>query len=916
MKKFLTVLLVIAVMFTFSFSSAFAGVDYTTATFSYDQAVTELQKVASDTNKDSQDLVTKTLAGYAGSYSKEAAKVALQDACDEAVANTNKVLDNQLTALYEASKTAEEDVYNISSYVAAIEATAVVSYDVDTVDFSKAEVDVVKANVKADIEKIDLSVYSKEVASGEIKSNYDKALELVTKALNIVESQKATDVKGENDDVIMRLGWLYTPAVGLGEASGVLYENTGNTVFGVAFVIENEDGTEYFGLKDIPTTAGEAVDANKLEYAKTKALAEILGTLTADKDKYIDDLTAKIFAENQKAKPDTKKIADLEEKLTDVKAAYDDTVEVVTYLVKNAEKISQLGSFDKKNLWQGTNWLQADKFGTGEEFGRHPIDAATNAKYLKETFRVSDAVTRVKLVKEAKENAELLKATIAIDGSSAVEIDKALEKAIDEIYKGTKTDATISGYNAYEYLYHYVEETLIGGGAKGVKINGVKYDAIGTWNVALYDEAKKDEVEAIIDDAKDAVRAAETVSAADDAFMAAKAKLDAVPTAAQHAKDFTLTTGAYKKAYDDAKKEVAAYAKAKVAYIERIGAQNDYGTTKTGNNAAKNLDTLIAKYQKDLYDECFNAEEIASKLAEAKATIDGLKTDKVLGDEAAAIEKEVAALPTNATLADKDAVMAAYDKVLAHNEYCDLVDSAKKVNYAKVEKLANIIEDAEAEAIDDAIKAINKDGKVTLDEKAAVQELRKAWDAYDEFWDDYDKIKAEDFERSVAAIEKELSALEIKEVKNMIAKLSADGSSADEIVAARKAFDTLDREQQHEIRHNAGAYYDKLVDAEKVLAKAVEALKITASSKATKGAITVKWTVKGNKAAADGYQIWKSTKKNAGFKKMFTTKKLTYKNTKGLKKGVKYYYKVRAYKVVDGKKVYSDWSNKAIRVAK
>ena len=901
-------------MFTFSFSSAFAAVDYTTATFSYDQAVAELQKVAKDVTDDAQNRVTTQLAAYTGTYSKEAAKVSFEKQCADAVANTNKVLDNQLTALYEASKSAKEDAYKIDSYVNAIKATAVTKpYEENNLDFSKAEIDVLKASVKADIEKIDLSVYSKEVASGEVKSNYDKALELVTKALNVIDVQKATDDKDANDAVIMRLKWIYTPAVGLGTASGQLYSNTAaETVFGVAFVVENADGTKYYGLKDIPTTAGEAVNANKLEYAKTKALAEILGTLTADKDKYVDDYTAKIFAENQKTKPDAKKVADLEEKLADVKDAYADTVEVVTYLVNNAEKVSQLGSFDGKNLWEGTNWLQANKFGV-EDFARHPIDAATKAKYLKETFRVSDAVERVKLVKEAKENAELLKASIAIDGSSAVEIDKALEKAIDEIYKGTKTDATIAGYNAYEYLYHYVEDTLIGGGAKGVKINGVKYDAIGAWDVSVYDKAKQDKVKAIIKEAKVAVRAAATVAAADDAFMAAKAKLEAVPTAAQHAKDFTLTTGAYKKAYDDAKKEVAAYAKAKVAYIAQIGVSNDYATTKD----QKNLDTLIKKYQGELYSKCFNADEIAAKLAEAKAAIDGLKTDKVLADEAAAIDKEVAALPNNATLADKDAVMAAYDKVLAHNEYCDLVDSTKKVNYAKVEKLANILEDAEAKAIEDAIKAINKDGKVTLEEKAAVQDLRKAWDAYDEFWADYDKIQAQDFERSVAAIEDALSAVEITNVKNMIAKLPADGSDKAAIAAARNAFNALSRTQQHEIRHYARAYYDKLIDAEKVLGKAVTSLKIKASSKATKGAMTIKWRViDGDKSAAAGYQVWRSTKANKGFKKMITTKKMTYKNTKNLKKGTTYYYRVRAYAEVDGKVYFSDYSNKAYRKAK
>ena len=70
-------------------------------------------------------------------------------------------------------------------------------------------------------------------------------------------------------------------------------------------------------------------------------------------------------------------------------------------------------------------------------------------------------------------------------------------------------------------------------------------------------------------------------------------------------------------------------------------------------------------------------------------------------------------------------------------------------------------------------------------------------------------------------------------------------------------------------------YAEAVVAAEKI--EAVEALKITASSKATKGAITVKWTVKGDDSAVEGYEIWKSTKKNSGFKKAFTATKISYK---------------------------------------
>lgn len=73
-------------------------------------------------------------------------------------------------------------------------------------------------------------------------------------------------------------------------------------------------------------------------------------------------------------------------------------------------------------------------------------------------------------------------------------------------------------------------------------------------------------------------------------------------------------------------------------------------------------------------------------------------------------------------------------------------------------------------------------------------------------------------------------------------------------------------------------------------------------------AITVKW----NKVpGANGYKIYRSTTGKAGsFKVVKTIKKggtVSWKNTK-LKKGQKYYYKVKAYRIVDKKYVYSSIS--------
>ena len=72
-------------------------------------------------------------------------------------------------------------------------------------------------------------------------------------------------------------------------------------------------------------------------------------------------------------------------------------------------------------------------------------------------------------------------------------------------------------------------------------------------------------------------------------------------------------------------------------------------------------------------------------------------------------------------------------------------------------------------------------------------------------------------------------------------------------------------------------------------------------------------------SGASGYEIYSATSKNGKYKKVMTIKKggtVSYKNTK-LKKGKTYYYKVRAYRTVNGKKVYGAYSSvKSVKIKK
>ena len=116
------------------------------------------------------------------------------------------------------------------------------------------------------------------------------------------------------------------------------------------------------------------------------------------------------------------------------------------------------------------------------------------------------------------------------------------------------------------------------------------------------------------------------------------------------------------------------------------------------------------------------------------------------------------------------------------------------------------------------------------------------------------------------------------------------------------------------------AYYYKVRAYKTISGKNVygeySSVKSCAPKKTSK--ITAK-ALKGKKAkvtwkkvsSANGYQVYRSTKKKGSYKlvKTITNKKTVSFTDKSLKKGKKYYYKVRAYRLIKGKKVYGPYSD-------
>lgn len=152
------------------------------------------------------------------------------------------------------------------------------------------------------------------------------------------------------------------------------------------------------------------------------------------------------------------------------------------------------------------------------------------------------------------------------------------------------------------------------------------------------------------------------------------------------------------------------------------------------------------------------------------------------------------------------------------------------------------------------------------------------------------------------------------EEQNVINQILADAKkkieaakSEEEVVAieqeAKKAIEAIDTAEEKQLIQMI-----KSIDKDSFRAKSRF---LTLNKKI---AVMVTWNAPAN-VEFDGFDVFRSTKKLSGFgkKPFFTTKNNSYTNNKGLKAGNTYYYKVRAFKIVNGRKVYTNWSTKAWR---
>ena len=910
MKKFLTVLLVIAVMFTFSFGTAMAATytldDYAsaltaekTAQLGYMNSA-KIQAVNSYTYDEDG---FSTTGGYM--------KAAYEAAADEVIADATKLMDNAINAALNDPNWPKDAAPDKTIVAAAYKATmgdlttaagmlAEMAKKADVLDKTQAPLTkaFVEGKLNVDMSKYDATTkkaeYNNLTAAQAVQKAIDEAKDAIDTAANDktkTDAQKDAaykaayaTFKGELAKIKTIDDDKFTDDINAGTVDAAVEAYAKATLDDIAGGLAIDSNMAADATKDWSEVANGTLKAF-WDASKTNAnKGEFFGVAIANITKVTRTEVAAVAAAYKNAVAAAK---------APVKAYANGDVTKVTALNDAAKRLSILANATKAVEKYADVKAYGDKMKAAYEFGIKKyddvaVDAAVKAAeqlvYDDLNKDVYDTTTAEAYINAAAAKENL---TLTATNFEAQKFRKAIQDAAKKMYKeGTeaKTPQVKVSYGddkTAEADLVYLKGTYDSEAAN-------KWDEIAQNAVAdLLDAQSYDEITKIMTDA---------------------------------AADF----GKLLKAADAA--DVKA---ARTSYCNALVNYGDLKASLLNNEKDYPAATIAAAVAqgKKLINKATTVDAVKAAYADAQAIIDGIKTVDELKAAKDAVEKQIAALPYTSKLteADKPAVRAAYD---AYDAYMNMPGASEVSNKALLKEKYDKVNELAAKTIDDKAKALNKQLKnltnsdadkaakaalkaeadaVKAEAKALNKEIKDVNADYDGFltrvsMSEYDKLTEEDFSAAVAA-----DAL----VK--LTKAAKDGASQEEMKAAMDAYKALTDRQRYEIDETALPLIKVI---ENKLGAAVKGLKLTTKSSAKKGSITVKWTVKGDASVADGYQVWKSTKQSKGYKKAITTTKKSYKNTKGLKKGTRYYYKVRAYKVVDGKNVYSDWSNKAYRVAK
>ncbi len=379
-------------------------------------------------------------------------------------------------------------------------------------------------------------------------------------------------------------------------------------------------------------------------------------------------------------------------------------------------------------------------------------------------------------------------------------------------------------------------------------------------------------------------------------------------------------------------------------------------TDVTGDNAdelAAAKDKLEELKADDNYTEA-EKEEIQKEIDRITAL------EKVIADteaEVEALKKEAADLnPDTITSADEAAVEELISEIEAKKSDSNLTEEQKAELDEAIADAQEILEKIaeDQKAMTDALEAVKDvtendtkswDNKTLEELKGRLEAAKTALEtlAGDSNYTEEEKSAMKDeisrIQNLIKAVEKQITYNNIPEVQKPKVEtgegaevaLSGDGTKAEitvkdgyeleDVLVNGKSMGKVTTLTGLKTGDKVQVLVKKMKSAEEILMGELDGIQLAARSKSTKlngrKAIKIWWYEADgdNTEFFDGYQVFRSVKRYSGFgkKPFFTTEKTSYINNKDLKSGNTYYYKVRGYVELDGKKYYSDWSKKAWR---
>ena len=905
MKKFLSILLALAVGFTFTFGSAMSAFAATTNSLNEAQNyVDNAVNVANGQATLNADYC-KTALDYATAEAKNAAQLILSDLTSKYDLDTETGMNDFKAEFSKWALGSEAPTY-IGKDSLAFAKTSYVAYFNEKAESKDIEARLAEA--KTQINAIDTTVFSETTYTvNNVDYTYKTYAEKLIKDCNAALSDETALFAGLTT-YAEKKAKINTTLYGVdgtkaNPTGGLYLALYGNKTIKGLLTVEEEKEQQGTAVVDVEHAKAELAYKAKVELynqwkvVKGDSATEKFGNAAnwATKNK-IGDITVYDAANKKVFGVDVANLADL----TAEEAAAINAV-IMDALNKTIE-VANVYFDELKITAVGTNGTVAKALAL--------LVSGTDSDAV-----INNALKAIDIYNAAEKVAAAKKDAVMFDGSKKyndADIDEALAKDKKDIYANFMN----AQWKAEDYLSQVISVVDPVANAIAEAKDKFKPAIITTGNDKTPEADKKycrnyydtfffgTKYDKIVKDAEDALTEAKTIEEVNSIMADTDTKLAELRTKAE----FDAIDKAEYEKYETAVQNYANdvmkglkgsdYRTASFADIVKkyIGAGVGMPTQSADNagkiDLARNLDAVKA-----LYDE-------------PKKDIDNIISDAGLKAEAAKVAETIAKLPAavDKALGNEEQFTAAYD---AYKAYLELPGAAKTdiTGYLVFESKMTDLKTYQKAAVEKAVKAISD--PVTLADKDAVKAASDMYSKYSKYYKQYD----EEFMTKPAALESAEKAIynaEVAAVKQMILKLT-DASTDEDIAAAKAAYEALSGNQQRMVKDNLGEYAYKLdLFTTKVNDADVKAylntLKVTVKSAKTSKKnvkVTAKVTVRATGEAADftkftdagytfKYKFYRSTKTTVKYTVKKAKDTTTWTNTAG-KKGTKYYYKVKVF---------------------